>query len=412
MQSRSSDLDEFFSHEVQSYPPSLSDFGKLHLPSNKSDLLKCLEITDTADRPQIYDCKVLDGAAIVHSLSTSGMVTFDEFADKVFILHIERHLQACRRVDLVWDSNIPHSLKNSTREKRGKGLRRKVSGHVKLPGNWKDFLRDENNKEELFRFLTGKVSQVACPPGKVMYITSGSSVVSITTEVVMGDCNQEEADTRMMVHVLHALNHGCVTVAVRTVDTDVVVILLGTLHHFLAAQPSAKIRVEFGMGKNYREFDINNLSDNLGMDKSHALPVFHALTGCDTTSALKGKGKLSAWQAWQAYSDVTDALIRLADNLFQLIDEESDDFRSIEQFVVILYDRTSVSSSINEIRKDHFCKRKISMERLPPTQNALLQHVKRAIYQTGIWTTSTLTNQPLPSPSDFGWIKESQAWAP
>ena len=287
-----------------------------------------------------------------------------------------------------------------------------MSGHVKLPGNWKDFLRDENNKEELFRFLTGKVSQVACPPGKVMYITSGSSVVSITTEVVMGDCNQEEADTRMMVHVLHALNHGCVTVAVRTVDTDVVVILLGTLHHFLAAQPSAKIRVEFGMGKNYREFDINNLSDNLGMDKSRALPVFHALTGCDTTSALKGKGKLSAWQAWQAYSDVTDVLIRLADNPFQLIDEESDDFRSIEQFVVNLYDRTSVSSSINEIRKDHFCKRKISMERLPPTQNALLQHVKRAIYQTGIWTTSTLTNQPLPSPSDFGWIKESQAWAP
>jgi len=101
MQSRSSDLDEFFSHEVQSYPPSLSDFGKLHLPSNKSDPLKCLEITDTADRPQIYDCKVLDGAAIVHSLSTSGMVTFDEFADKVFIPHIERHLQACRRLDLV-----------------------------------------------------------------------------------------------------------------------------------------------------------------------------------------------------------------------------------------------------------------------------------------------------------------------
>ena len=42
MQSRESDLDEFFAHEVQSFPPSLSDFGKLHLPGTKSDLLQCV----------------------------------------------------------------------------------------------------------------------------------------------------------------------------------------------------------------------------------------------------------------------------------------------------------------------------------------------------------------------------------
>ena len=43
MQSRDGDLKEFFAHEIQSFPPSLSDFGKLHLPSTKSDILKCLE---------------------------------------------------------------------------------------------------------------------------------------------------------------------------------------------------------------------------------------------------------------------------------------------------------------------------------------------------------------------------------
>ena len=37
MQTRDSDLAEFFAHEIQSFPPSLSDFGKLHLPSTKSD---------------------------------------------------------------------------------------------------------------------------------------------------------------------------------------------------------------------------------------------------------------------------------------------------------------------------------------------------------------------------------------
>lgn len=41
MQSHDEDLVEFFAHEIQSFPPSLSDLGKLHLPNTKSDLLKC-----------------------------------------------------------------------------------------------------------------------------------------------------------------------------------------------------------------------------------------------------------------------------------------------------------------------------------------------------------------------------------
>lgn len=33
---------EFFSQKVQSFPPSLSEFGNLRLPSNKPELLKCM----------------------------------------------------------------------------------------------------------------------------------------------------------------------------------------------------------------------------------------------------------------------------------------------------------------------------------------------------------------------------------
>ena len=41
-QNRQSDLNEFFAHEIQSFPPSLSDFSMLYLPGTKSDLLPCL----------------------------------------------------------------------------------------------------------------------------------------------------------------------------------------------------------------------------------------------------------------------------------------------------------------------------------------------------------------------------------
>ena len=42
MQSREGDLEEFFSHEVQSFPPSLSEFGKLYLLGTKSELMNAL----------------------------------------------------------------------------------------------------------------------------------------------------------------------------------------------------------------------------------------------------------------------------------------------------------------------------------------------------------------------------------
>ena len=71
----------------------------------------------------------------VHALPVINVSTFQEYADNVFIPHPERQLRDTKRVDVVWDEYRPDSLKEGTREKRGKGVRRKVSGDTKLPGN-------------------------------------------------------------------------------------------------------------------------------------------------------------------------------------------------------------------------------------------------------------------------------------
>ena len=70
-QNRDGDLDEFLPHEMQSFPHSLSNFGKFHLPSTKSDMWRCLELPGQPEPPLTHDCKVVDGAVIVHCLSTS-----------------------------------------------------------------------------------------------------------------------------------------------------------------------------------------------------------------------------------------------------------------------------------------------------------------------------------------------------
>jgi len=47
------------------------------------------------------------------------------------------------------------------------------------------------------------------------------------------------------------------------------------------------------------------------------------------------------------------------------------------------------------------------MDIIPPTQDALQRHVKRAVYQVGIWTTSIQVKQVIPSPEEFGWSKDT-----
>ena len=95
------------------------------------------------------------------------------YANNIFIPHILYHLQLSKRVDIVWDSYISGSLKECMREKRGSGVRRNVSSHVKIPSNWMAFLRDPTNKSELFQVLSYKISVFDFPPNKIVCITSG-----------------------------------------------------------------------------------------------------------------------------------------------------------------------------------------------------------------------------------------------
>ena len=92
MQNRDGDLSGFFVHEIQTFPLSLSDFGKLHLPNTKSDLLKYIEDSNQPDPPSIYDCKVLDCDAIVHYLPTTSVSIFHEHADRIFIHYLEKQV--------------------------------------------------------------------------------------------------------------------------------------------------------------------------------------------------------------------------------------------------------------------------------------------------------------------------------
>ena len=72
------------------------------------------------------DVTLLDGAAVVLFLHTVNVATFDHYAHQVFLPYVLKQWENSRRVDIVWDRYIPTSIKESKREKRGKGTREEL----------------------------------------------------------------------------------------------------------------------------------------------------------------------------------------------------------------------------------------------------------------------------------------------
>ena len=123
------------------------------------------------------------------------------------------------------------------------------------------------------------------------------------------------------------------------------------------------------MGRSFSFISINRICTSLGEQKSRSLPAFHAFSGCDTTSAFNGKGKKSAWQAWElCHEVVTPSLEFLCTHPFQQLEVDSTHFRNLERMTVIMYDKSSPLVSNNETRMDLFCKHNQAIEKLPPTQ--------------------------------------------
>ena len=73
-----------------------------------------------------------------------------------------------------------------------------------------------------------------------------------------------------------------------TGDTDVVVLAVMVAQTLPAKQ---EVWLAFGTGKSFRYLAAHKIAACLGAEKSRALPMFHALTRCDTLSAFVGHGK-------------------------------------------------------------------------------------------------------------------------
>jgi hypothetical protein len=91
--------------------------------------------------------------------------------------------------------------------------------------------------------------------------------------------------------------------------------------------------------------------------------AFHAVTGCDTTSAFFGKGKKKAWSVWHSHPELTLPL-QLLSRPNPTLDMIATHRRTLHKFVMQLYGKFD-----NDITDTDalFLHRETNFEQMPPS---------------------------------------------
>jgi len=106
-----------------------------------------------------------------------------------------------------------------------------------------------------------------------------------------------------------------------------------------------------------------------------------------------------------------EQFVYLAGHLFQLLHLYDEHFQKLERLTVILCDETSPLSCVNEARRELFCPKNREMDKLPPTKDALLQHVRRTGASSYLNDQHTNTVWSFAT-QNFAWTKVSESCVP
>ena len=211
---------------------------------------------------------ILDGA-VINMLKPIGVKTFQDYATHVFLPFTKAQLRNVTRID-VWDVYLEDSLKSTTREIQGRGIRRRVDSSNTIPGNLQGFLRLADKKTELFDFLALQVVENLSGE-KDVYKTCGQNVLCsrVRQDISsLAPCTHEEADTRMLLHAVDSASKGYPRIILRSVDTDVLVLAVSTA----VSLEDTEIWVTFGTGKHMSTFLRMTSLKNLDMKRHSPFP--------------------------------------------------------------------------------------------------------------------------------------------
>ena len=290
------DMEKVLQYPLSPVPWALATQDDLPLKTNKSTLLHKLEKKEFLEYESLnYDSVcIVDGNALFHSM-TEIPNTYSQLAERLL-----SYLPNTTCVHFVTDTYKFDSIKSAERIRRGssEGNDYAVGEHIQVPRKWKQFLCSENNKKALINFLKTeweKDKYALKLKGKQLYFVDEERCYLFTsfdgkfvTACLVEDLysSQEQADTRIILHCLHASQQPHTKkIVVKSPDTDVFLLLLSYCDDI-----GKTLIFQTGTRNSKRQINITRMADSLSKRVRDALLGLHAFTGCDVTSFFAGKG--------------------------------------------------------------------------------------------------------------------------
>lgn len=261
--SQDCNLMEYLKYELAPIPPALFDDISMR-KTTKSTLLQVFDSGPASNTVFEGTSVIIDGGYLLHVMVWPRPATFGVVMES-YRQYVLKHYSASATV-LFDGYDETASTKGAEQKRRAS---RKYSNNIAFDSNTfvsisqADFLSNSHNKTRLITLLTRSLREVG-----------------VTVHQAKGD-----ADTLIVSTALQECTTGRDVLVVST-DTDVLVMLvarsegnpkLTVLHPGTRTVPS-------------KMYDVSQINEKLGSTKE-CLLFSHAVSGCDTTSAIYGKGK-------------------------------------------------------------------------------------------------------------------------
>ena len=182
--------------------------------------------------------------------------------------------------------------------------------------------------------------------------------------------NQEQADTKMLIAEKFVSSRGCNSVSIQTVNSNVTIFAL----HY-APMLSKPLYINIGVRKHERI--LNFFETPFEKNFLRALPGLHVFSGCDSTSASHGIGKIKWLNIVKGNEENLNELGLLGENL-EVEDPLFDMTESLACQAYVFLNKFNV----NDVRYEKCCGKKFpEPSKIPPAKGELHQHVKRVSYE-------------------------------
>ena len=268
-----------------------------------------------------------------------------------------------------------------------------------------DFLSHIETKQEVARQFCRALLDAFDGSSTICYVAYDNKTECSVDGLVaegMKVTNHDEADTLLALHALDITKFHpmCTNIDVRCKDTDVFVLLV---HVKASSRTAMKITMIAGTTLKPKNIDIDKVVSKIGVEKSKALLGLHCFTGGDYGGKFHGVTK-SRWLARMLERPENDSTIRCLSEFGSLSGNEQWEGIVLEKFVVQVYCPSFTFPSVNKLRYFLFRTKGTEGENLPPTQAALLPHIKRARV---IAATALSYKDPYPTQPELvgnGWV--------